>query len=202
MPIIGFLAKRRSGKDTASDYIVKKYGYTKKAFADSLKKSVQQLFGFTDSQLYTDEKEKIDPNWGVSPRRVFQVFGTDIIRELFPKLLLPGIGSDFHIKRFDIWYRENKDKNIVISDVRFQNEVDYIRSIGGVVLKIKRPNLDLKENADLHKSESGIDSLENYNGTITNNGSLKDLYEKLDEFIYDLETAEKRIRRIERHHIV
>ena len=58
--MIGFLAKRHRGKDTAADYLVSDHGYTKRAFAYPLKKGMQEWFGFTDDQLYTDKKEEID----------------------------------------------------------------------------------------------------------------------------------------------
>ena len=91
--MIGFLAKRQSGKDTACDYLVEKNGYTKRAFAHPLKRCTQELFGFTDDQIFTEQKEEIDENWGISPRQAFQVVGSDIVRDLFPKILLPNIGK-------------------------------------------------------------------------------------------------------------
>lgn len=36
--MIGLLAKRQSGKDTMCDYLVEKYGYTKKGVCSSVKK--------------------------------------------------------------------------------------------------------------------------------------------------------------------
>ena len=92
--MIGFLAKRHSGKDTACDYLVEKYGYTKRTFAHPLKKSVQELFGFTDDQIFTEQKEEVDQNWGISPRQAFQVIGSDVVRDLFPQLLLHNIGKN------------------------------------------------------------------------------------------------------------
>ena len=177
--MIGFLAKRKRGKDTACDYLVNNYGYTKRGFADPLKLGVQQLFGFSDEQLYTDMKEEVDKNWGVSPRTVFQVVGTDVVRNLFPKLLLPGIGNNFWIKNADIWYKNNQDKKIVWSDVRFQNEVDFILNNGGIVIKIDR-DVEEKELVDEHSSELCIDEINNYSYVIKNNGTLDEFYCKID----------------------
>jgi len=93
--MIGFLAKRQRGKDTASDYLINKKGYTKYAFAEPLKRGIQQWFGFTDEQLFTDEKENIDKNWGVSPRKVCQIIGTDVVRDMFPKIYSKKLGIIF-----------------------------------------------------------------------------------------------------------
>ena len=186
--MIGFLAKRKRGKDTACDFLVKNYGYTKKAFADPLKKGVQELFGFTDEQLYTEKKEEIDSVWGVSPRKCFQVMGTDVVRNLFPTILLPNIGKDFWVKRADVWYDNTIDQTkglVVWSDVRFQNEVDFILKNGGIVVKIERPELDVlsDEITDNHDSELGIDNIDNYTISIVNDGTLEEFYDKIIENI-------------------
>lgn len=179
--MIGFLGKSNSGKDTCSDYMVKK-GYTKRSFAEPLKKGVQEWFQFSDKQLYdTIEKEIIDPNWNVSPRKVFQTIGTDIVREIFPRILLPDIGNDFWVKNAEIWYNKNYEKTkglVVWSDVRFQNEVNFILKNGGKVYKISRENIKNKDKY-LHSSESEIENIVNYTDVITNNGSLDDLFKKL-----------------------
>jgi hypothetical protein len=186
--MIGFLAKRKRGKDTACDYLVSEYGYTKRGFADPLKLGVQQWFQFSDEQLHTDKKEENDINWGISPRHVYQVVGTDIVRELFSKILLPNIGNDFWIKSADIWYENNKsihEEKVVWCDVRFQNEVDYILNKGGVVYRIDRPSLNLEENyrTDNHMSEKSIDCIKNYTDIIINDGSLHDFYTNIEKLI-------------------
>ena len=187
--MIGFLAKRQRGKDTACDYLVEKYGYTKRAFAYPLKKGIQEWFGFSDEQLFTEKKEEEDKNWGVSPRHVCQVVGSEVVRDMFPKILLPNIGNDFWVRRGDIWYEHNKDSHhgkVVWSDVRFQNEVDYILSKGGVVIKIDRPELDEKESekTDTHQSELCIDKINNYSGKVLNVGTLEDFYKDIDWLIF------------------
>lgn len=178
--IIGFLAKKRCGKDTACDYIVKKYNYTKLSFAHPLKKCVKELFGFTNSQLNSQQKEIEDLYWGIKPRKVLQFLGTDVVRDLFPKKLLKDIGNDFWIKRTDLWYKQNYEKHkdkIVFSDVRFQNEVDYIHSINGIIVKINRENFS----DDNHKSELEIDNIKNYDILIDNNTTKEEFYSKLEK---------------------
>lgn len=187
--MIGFLAKRKRGKDTACDYIVDKYGFTKNAFADPLKLGIQEWFGFTDDQLYTNKKEDKDPNWGVSPRHVCQVVGSEVVRDIFPKILLPGLGNNFWVRRADIWVKNHESKHnnkkIVWSDVRFQNEVDYILKHGGIVVKIDRPKLDTieQEVADGHQSEKSLDNITNYSYRIINDGTLEKFYNDIDRLM-------------------
>lgn len=182
--MIGFLGRKRSGKDTAADYIVNKYEYSKKSFGGPLKKGIQEWFQFTDEQLTTELKDQIDPNWGISPRKAFQIIGTDVVRKLFPSLLLPDIGDKFWVKTFNIWYNKNYDQHlgkVVLSDVRFQNEVDFIKKNGGIVIKLTRPCLNNKDN---HTSESLIDLITNYDEEIVNDSNLQDFYDQIDSVIY------------------
>lgn len=184
MTLIGFLGKKHRGKDTCCDYIVEKYGYKSNSFAGPLKRGIQEWFGFSDNQLFTELKEEIDENWGISPRKAFQLIGTELGRNIIPKLL-PNLNTSFWIKSFDIWYEKNKNLDIVVSDVRFQDEVDYIRSKGGIIIKITRKECDEYEivETDLHKSEIEIDKIKNYTLGIDNDGNLNDLYLKLDDIV-------------------
>ena len=46
--------------------------------------------------------------------------------------------------------QKTSNSNIVIDDVRFQNEVDMIHSLGGIIIKIECDN-EIKDN---HESEN------------------------------------------------
>jgi len=197
--LIGLLGKKRSGKDTFADYCCEKYEYKKTAIAKPLKDISKILFNFTDEQLYGEKKEIIDENWGITPRRAFQFIGTDLIRDKFGELI-KDIGNDFWIKHFEINYREMKNnKNIIVSDIRFQNEVDMIKKLGGIIIKIERINKnendenkndenknDENENEnknkknDLHISENEIDEIISYDFLIKNNKSIVDYKKNID----------------------
>ena len=81
--LIGLVAPKRSGKDTAANYLCSAYGFKKYNFADPLKKGVSEIFGLTYDQLNGDDKEKIDPFWGVTPRELFQKIGTELFQYEF-----------------------------------------------------------------------------------------------------------------------
>lgn len=174
---IGILGKKRSGKDTIADYL-SKYGYQKDAMANPLKEVSRIMFDFNDQQLYGDQKEVKDEFWNITPREVLQFLGTEIVQYKFQELL-PGIGRKFWVKLFLKKYQGKKVK-IVVSDIRFQHEVDLIHSLGGKVIKLERP--DLKTN-DEHASEIELDSVKNHDYTIKNNGTIDELYHKVDLII-------------------
>lgn len=182
MVLIGLLGKKRSGKDTSADHLVKNHGFIKMSFADPLKEAVGILFGFSDEQLYGNSKEEIDPTWGITPRLVFQWFGTEIFRTEI-SAILPNIKNNFWVEAFKVRYlnliKNNPNMKIVVADVRFQNEIDIIHKLGGTIIKIDRVSVKSDDN---HASEN-IDSLNEYNTLIENNGTIEELYKKLDEFI-------------------
>ena len=62
--IIGITGKKRTGKDTISDFLVKKYYFVKYGFADPIKDIARIIFGFTENQLFEKEKDMVYKNWG------------------------------------------------------------------------------------------------------------------------------------------
>ena len=171
--IIGLVGKKRVGKDTVADFLCKKYGFIKYGFADPIKEIAKIMFDFsTDESL----KEVIDERWGISPREFYQKFGTEygqfIMPQHFPKIFNDIDKKGFWVKRFQIWYEKNKDKNIVITDIRFMHEYEEIKKMGGYIIKIVR-DTGLVDN---HVSE-------NFNidipVTIKNNGSKEDLFRQI-----------------------
>lgn len=183
--LVGVLGKKGSGKDTISDYICNKYNFEKMVLAEPLKNACKELFNFSDEQLYGRLKEVDDEQWGISPRKALQWLGTDVFRNKINELN-PDIGNNFWINLLKIKYlqklKENENIKIIVSDVRFQNEIDMIHQLGGCVIKLNRPSIN---NNDLHESEKNIDYLSG-DFTIINDGTLEELYKKVDEIISKL----------------
>jgi hypothetical protein len=135
--VVGFIG---SGKGTAADILVKKHGFTKLSFADTVKDATAAIFGWPRHLLEgdTDEsrawREAKDEWWSerfgydFSPRLALQMMGTEAGRDVFHP---------------DIWIHSLERKmemypNVVIADVRFPNEIDFIQSKGGFVVRVKR----------------------------------------------------------------
>ena len=202
--IIGICGSIGSGKDTAADYLVEHHQFTRLSFASVLKDACADIFGWDRMMLEgkTDEdrrtRENVDEWWATrlkiknfSPRYALQYVGTELFRDVLHK---------------DIWVfaLENtiqKYDRVVISDVRFPNEIDMLRRLGGHVWSVHRGesptwykpiqnilfNCMSEESArerinteypDVHESEWAWIATE-IDYVIANNNSLSDLYEKV-----------------------
>jgi hypothetical protein len=140
--IIGFVGFIGSGKDTAADYLVNFHGFRRDSFANTLKDAVAAVFGWDRTMLEGRTKEarewreQVDPWWSkrldmptLTPRWVLQYWGTEVCRK--------GFHDDIWIASLENKLRNSKD-DIVISDVRFPNEITAIHNAGGKVIRVKR----------------------------------------------------------------
>lgn len=171
--IIGIAGKMKSGKDTAAEALVN-IGFTKIAFADHLKSVCMHLFDMTHDQVYTLEgKETIDLRYGRTPREILQFMGTEVVRDNFPNLWVQHM-----------WRACEGIENIVIPDVRFDNEAAFVALNEGVMIEIERPRLQkkgplawIKEKIG-HRSERGVNrQLLDY--IVINDSSISDLHEQI-----------------------
>lgn len=181
--IIGITGKKFNGKDTLGNYL-SKYGYKRMAFADPLKEVLRTVFHFNDEQLYGEDKEKPDEYWKIAPRTVMQFVGTDLFRHQINKIL-PNIGNNIWIeviKRqiIEIW-KTNPKQKIVMTDLRFPNEINLIKELNGTIIRVKR-NIDKNDNdfVVVHESETYIDTL-TVDYDFENNSSKPDLFKKFDD---------------------
>lgn len=180
--IIGLTGRRRSGKDTVASFLVDRRGFTRLSFADPLKEATKSLFFFSDDQL-EKRKEQVDPRYGVSPRRVLQCLGTDLIRDQLQDLL--GMSEPIFLAsmRSRIHDAITTNRSVVISDVRFPDEARLIRELGGVVFRVVRPAaVETDETVDRHASEIAMDD-EPVEMVIENDGSIEDLHRRLEQLL-------------------
>ena len=150
--LIGLAGKKGAGKDTVAKSISGAQVY---AFADELKYIVNRLFNIPLSLLHGSQEDKnrlthvIDPIEfnRMTVRETLQVFGTDVCRTMSNEVWINSL--DKRLKA-----EADPDKVQIITDVRFTNEIEYIREMGGIVVYLTRdPN---KVHVDRHISENTI----------------------------------------------
>jgi dephospho-CoA kinase len=167
--IVGISGKAQSGKDTIGEYLVKKHGFIRIASADALKRIAMRTFN------WDGEKD-------AKGRKFLQDLATAV----------RGYDPDFWINiTFKEIERQNKeennvysatyrkDKNFVITDVRYKNEADYLMRAGAILMRIERAGIELFD----HESETQLDSYENFDCRIYNNGSIEELETKTSNYL-------------------
>lgn len=176
--IIGFGYKRERGKDTSCDHIIKNYsGFVKDNFARSLKEGIGKgVFGLTNEQLYGKLKSVVDPFWDMTPRSILQRAGTNAMRSEFGE----KIWVNTLLRRF-----KEQDNNVLVADMRFLSEVEAIKNEGGYVINIKR-DIPFNDKVDLHKSETELDSFEDWDFVVDNNGTYNSLYLSLQTIMKEI----------------
>lgn len=158
--IIGFSGFISSGKDTAADYLVNFHEFRRESFANTLKDALSAVFGWDRilmegrTKEAREWREQVDTWWAArlgiphfTPRWAMQHIGTNVLRESFH--------DDIWIASLENKLRKTQD-NIVISDVRFPNEIKAIQRAGGLVVRIKRGPEPLWYNAAITANHSAI----------------------------------------------
>lgn len=207
MAIIGILGFIGSGKGTVADLLVSEHNFRKDSFAASLKDGCAVMFDWPRELLEGDTpesrewREVVDEWWSdklqipdFTPRLALQVFGTEVVRNNFH--------SDFWFLTLQNRYFKEKNKNIVIPDVRFPNEIKMIRDIGGQLIWVKRGKVpvwfDLAVLANRGDEDALRDMRENFpeahesewawlgvpiNHALINDSSIDDLKMRLQRII-------------------
>lgn len=163
MRIVGLMGRKRVGKDTFARTMVEHYGFTAFAFADPLRQALLTTDPIVDYSIDYDEC----CGDAVVPERLSEVvatYGWERAKDVYPevRVLLQRLGTDA-IRAIDpdFWVRAAMDRiakhdgYAVVTDVRFPNEADAIRSAGGLLVRLTRPSA---ASLDSHASETALDA--------------------------------------------
>jgi hypothetical protein len=161
--IIGLTGKARSGKDTAATMILEMLPAANKyAFADPLKEGLMAALGLTHEEVYGELKDTMNPLYGKTNREMLQTFGTDWARNMV---------------NTDVWLLAAQRKMpkgiVVISDIRYDNEADFVRE-NGLLIHVSRNNRDAIDGVEGHASEVGV-AVKKGDVQIDNNDTLQQL---------------------------
>ncbi len=192
--LIGIIGAIGSGKDTIADFLVAEHRFKKLSFARRVKDAAAAVFGWNRELLEgstaesREWREQVDPFWGISPREALQKIGTEMFRK--------HVRDDIWIKCVEKDLAAEPYQRFVITDCRFQNEIDAIKAAGGQLIYVYRgPQPDWVPRAKAaYKDPNGPDAAwfadnnihttvwttyalaEQADEIIENNGSLEELY--------------------------
>lgn len=140
--IIAFCGFIGSGKDTAANYLVDNFNFEKESFAKTLKDVLSILFNWDRNLLEGNTQEsriwrtQVDTWWSnrlgidnFTPRWAMQNIGTNVFRNCFHDEIWVAILEN---------RLKNSNKNIVISDIRFENEMKLVKKLNGKIVKVSR----------------------------------------------------------------
>ena len=197
--IIGLVGFIGSGKGTVGDILEQK-GFVKDSFAKPLKDACSVIFGWPrellegDTALSRKWREEPDAFWSekfnkeFSPRLALQLMGTEAGRNVF---------------HTDVWVisllNRAKGRDVVVTDVRFQNEIKYIQDNGGIIIRVKRGDepvwyddlskLTNTKDKEIYMGQYGIHQSEwdwigsDFDYVIENDGTIDDLGNKVNQVL-------------------
>lgn len=140
--LIGICGSIGSGKDTVAQYLCDSREFARISIAGSLKDATSVLFGWDRDMLEgktkesREQRELPDPFWteklgrDFSPRHALQLLGTDLFRD--------NLHPDIWVFAAEHKLNQLKSTNVVISDIRFPNEINMIRRRGGKIWWVYR----------------------------------------------------------------
>ena len=176
--VIGLTGPIGSGKDTVAALLHVHCGAHVLAFADALRQEIVDGFGIEHAFLIRRETKEhpisalalnrcldgafvgrmmmqhqtfhpgtvLDLDAPRSPRQIMQWWGTEYRRNQ-----TPGYWVNKAAKRI-LWLQKSLGARlVVITDVRFEDEANLVRNLGGQIWQIKRPGCDVPPSA--HVSE-------------------------------------------------
>lgn len=187
--IIGLNGRMRAGKDTVASILIDSFSNVQRvAFADKLKDSAAAALRLSREELEELKLHgRINIQWNaerpvegrkkkvkdtrereISGREYLQYYGTEAHREVF--------GDDFWIEQALDRTGSTEGGILVVTDMRFPNELTAVQERGGVTVKVLRPEADSQP--ILHASEQTLDD-EGFDFFVTNDGSLETLEERV-----------------------
>jgi hypothetical protein len=172
---IGLSGWAKSGKDTVAEYLVEHHGFTRISFADPMRDALlaldprvpymglhMRLSSVIHFRGWDNAKRDVP-----EIRELLQRFGTEVGRNMF--------GQNFWVDQA-IETASRYDR-VVFSDCRYTNEADAVKSIGGVVWRISRPDV-LAVNE--HTSEQDLNNYA-FDSHIENDSTLDALHAIIED---------------------
>lgn len=144
-PIIGIAGKARTGKNTLANFIEAQYGGYQYALTSPIRAMLRAGFGIDfDDPHWVAHKEDVIPAIGRSPRELMQTLGTEWGRRRVHPDIWVILANQALLAR---------GPGMIITDVRFENEAEWIRKNGGQVIHVSR---SAAAPVHQHTSEDGI----------------------------------------------
>lgn len=180
--LLGLHGLPRCGKDTLAIHLINKHNLER--FGPSVPVKDVTAVMFNIPRYYLDDdtmKDELNSFWNLTYRQMAQMVGKESSRDVF--------GEDFwmrHVEKRLVELEELMGLNImgsipsgmILADIRYENEVHWVKKHGGIMIYIIRDNLPVSSGMG-HAAEAGL-CLELADYIVYNNGTIEDLYQQVD----------------------
>ena len=179
--LIGLTGRAGAGKSTVARYLEDQYACAEIALADPILDMIGALFAeaHIDGTWAVERILKELPTpLGFSYRQLAQTLGTEWGRSLAPDFWL-------RVASLRLAAPHLQAENIVVSDIRFPNEAEWLTARGGVLVSVVR---DITPPVRPHASEAHSDHLP-VTTELLNFGSRETLFDQVDRLVDTLRSA-------------
>lgn len=198
--LLGLTGVAQSGKSTVAEYLMNEYGFKEYLFSDGVKLALYRMNPIIMSTHrhgdYTQDvvqylQDVVDDfGWDSAKqipmvRELLQRMGTEAGRDVHGQDVWVNRTFNQMLKECEWDWKFEDDQltkhavsDIVIPDLRFDNEAERIKHHGGVIIKVDRGNKPVNS----HSSEKGIDATL-IDVTFYNTGTLAEIKEGIDRLL-------------------
>lgn len=134
---------------------------------------------------YTDENQK--NHYWMSLREILVYVGTYVLQDKINPSIFVNIVNN---KIRELTQHNNNLSYIIVTDLRFSHEIDYVRKNNGITIKVVRDSVQQLDNIAEHL----LDNEMGYDYIIENNEGYDELFEKIWDIVHsDIEFSNKTI---------
>lgn len=178
--LIGIAGRKEVGKDTAAMRIASTFRLSCYSFATPITRACAVALDVTHNNFLELDKSAIVPDIGKTKRQFMCDMG-DLLLAENPHFLINSMDARIQKNRDTLWSNNGE----CITDVRTENEADWVRKNNGFIIHIRNPNA--KQDTH-HRTETDLKCIVGDN-QIYNDGTMRDFYRKVDEVITIIDAA-------------
>lgn len=177
--LIGLTGFARTGKSTAAGHLASEHNFETYAFMTPLKEGIAAMFNLSIEDIEGPGKEQPIDWLGRSPRQLMQLLGTEWGRDMISASIWLDLAEQ-NLGNLAELYPDAP--GFVISDVRFENEADFVRKRGGLIIHVQRADASA---VNPHVSELGV-AVQPHDAVINNDSDLVGLFAQVDGIVANL----------------
>lgn len=183
--VIGLGGRLRAGKDEVADHLVREHGFVKIGMSDALHRAMMVLDpiielevpsafsnGYPRVRRYSDiikRRGYVEAKKVLEVRRLLQRLGTEVGRDIIGENVWVDITAS------TIASHLRGGRSVVVTGIRFSNELRMIFQFAGRAIWVERPDESAASGAARHASENGV-TPEMFDQVLLNDGTLADLH--------------------------